>query len=730
MNRKRVTPSSAVALLLACMTAAAPGQLDLDGPPAPGAYYRDALDALETQIARRLELVDGAPKAQATVLAAQKNYRMVARRLLTVGRDAGYDGAVATITAMRLVDASAEFDKLTAGLPARVAEALAEDPPDQAAIDRMSRAVTALKAFNERVDDGADRLTSAEAPAVDAYAQRMLAPLAIVAEVLEAPPQPAWPIETDGSVVRLGAITTADLAKLTKRIAGAPIAAATEQQLLFTARKLQRAHAEVDLQPAVASLHEQVSRLIVAAERFGRAPWLNDLSRSQVARQTHDAAVLLNDPKMRQAGEARIDRLTRTSQSLAVIGRLNEDGFDTQPLADALMAGHRLSGSADDADSAEMLLATLDRISRTIEAQRKAKPGKLPSDIRRVYQVIRVQYAQQQRRMIASLPKLAADPTRAALPQFTTSVDRLEALGALTRRLNRIPDWIERMKRLNPVASRGLSQQLRLIADDLLDEATHAGAAAALAEIDRQLALFEQLPYEGTLKDARSPLRRGLGERHAAVAGQLKLLRGQWATAWSTRTDPTQPGSRLLLLRRLFEQLHDAGAFAAGKRSPPLNRWSPWQMSPRAITPLVAQLPRQLNIATAQAAQGQWDALRTTLDSIDTQSPVARLAAMLSAQLGSAIKPLRDDAAHPVADVLGQCLFAPSHDAFGRDLRLPLAKLAVMVNGAAHARAAGDADLARRLAGDAATLARQLINTLNHEPEPARLGQPFGAIDV
>jgi hypothetical protein len=724
MSRRLATRVCLLVLAAACP---AWGQLDLDGPPSPSAYITATLEAVEGQVADRVARLNDVDPADAIAVEAQKHYRLVARRLLIVGRDAGDRGAVAVVTATRLLDAAVAMDALLESLPRQAKAALEAESPDPEAIRRLRRGIDALRRFNERAEDQADDLTGADGASVDAYAQRVLAPLAEAVAVLGHPARPAWPVRTDRGVAPARLVSGKDLSALARRTQRANMTDATRQQLRITIDRLQRARGEADLQPAVSVLYFEVARLADAADAFAGAGWLDELSRTQVARQAHEAAVLLTDAKMRDAAVAKIDRLAGATEALDGIGRLNRAGVDTAPLAELLMAAYRLGADTTQAENAQRLMRMAQRISRVAEQQRGLEPGKLPADIKTVFRAVQAQYASQEKRVIAELSQLAADPQQVALARWTTPVNRLEALGALTERLNQVPRWMAQMKRLNPAASSGMYRQLRLITSDLLNEATRAGAAEALAEIDRQLRLFERLPHEATLDDANSALRRGLGRHEPEIRKQLVVLRSQWAAAWAAGADPTEPGRKLMLMRRLFEQLHEAAQLSgSAERVGKLGRWAAWQVAPGAIEPFVAEAPRQLGAAAAQAAAGQWQTLATTLDAIERQAPVARLATRLLAELGGA---LPDGEAGP-ADALGQTLFAPPPTAYGLDWRLPLAQVAVLVDAAEHARAAGDADRARRLGAAAGDLARQLMRRAAGSSEPLPAAPPFEAIDV
>lgn len=727
-----------MAVLLGAV-AGARGQAELDGPPSPSAYVADALSSVEGELVELLAEANTVERGDVVALDAKTSYRLIVRRLLLVSRDAGDEGAVAAVTAINLIEAAPQVDALIDSVPIRAKAALEDEQPDRKEIRRLKRAIEALRTFNRRVDETVEDLTRSDSKAIDAYAQRMLTPLAVVVSLMDQPIQPGWPQpaalndkpdEADAAAGWQAAtvITKPQLIALRQRIGRAEITNATRQELRETVGRLLRAHHQPDLQPAVAELYHHTARLTDAADAFATADWLDELSRTQVARQVHDAAVLLKDPKTRDSAVARIDRLAQATEGLNAIGRLGKAGFDTTNLGEVLMAGYRLGADRARAETADQLLSMVSRITTTAERQRALKPGKLPPEIQTVFQAVQVQYANREKRVIAELPRLVADPKQVATPRWIAPVTRLESLGAVTERLSQVPDWMERMRKLNPVAAKGFYNQLRFITADLLNDTTHGAAATALGEIDRQLAMFERLPHEASLDDAASPLRRSLGDLTPDIKQQLEVLRSQWAAAWSARSDPTEPGRKLLLMRRLFEQLHNAAAVnASTHKAARLNHWAAWAMPPGSIELTVAQLPDQLTVAAAQAAAAQWDALATSLGTIERQAAVARLGVLLLVDLGDALP----DRETTYRDRLGQVLFSPPPDGYRWRWRQPLARLSLLMRAAAHAESLGHDARAVRLRQAAGDAARQLVREIIGAPaNPPPAEKTFEAIDV
>lgn len=730
MNKPAMLPLCIFVTLWACASPAV-AQLELDAPQLPAGYYAAQLDEIETQIADRLAQLGVASNTDRVVLTAQKNLRMVARELLIAGRDAGEDGAVATMTSLMLVEAAGKFDALIGALPQDVAKAIGEGAEGRKKLERYSRTVDALRRFNEVVGESNDTLKSAAAADVDRYTQKLLSPLAtVVTELGAGRPQPTW--VASGAELGTGAgrpVNQRDLSELSERVRASSLSDAASDKLEFYVTMMRRGRHLPRLQPYVARFYQHVTELLDLAEVFDDADWLADDSRAALMQQVQTAVMLLEDPTTRSSAVARIDRLGRFQLATWEIDAAAKRGADIDPLRELFMTAYRLSAVEQTRPTSDQLILMIERVAAAAGTQRSLGTTRLPPDIKRVQQITLRQYAAVETALFDSLPLLAESPEQVTLPRWTEPVKQLEALSLLALRLDQIPRWVERMKRFNPPASRGLYQQLAQIANDLLNEATFAGASAALAELDEQLLLFEQLPHEPAITGGEAGSKALTGEHHPLIIEQLALLRSQWAAAWSAGADPTPYGRKLMLMRRLFEHIHHAtGLVRPAEPLRRLNRWAGWEIRPDAIEPMIAQLPAQVRIASAQAGAGDYEALAATLGAIDRQVPVAQLTATFADLVG---QPL---AKHPegLAGTLGQVLFAPPDDAFGALQRLELAQLSVLLNAAHEAQQAGQAQQAAQLRDAVGDLARRLLRQLDPLKGPAAqpANKPLGAIDV
>ncbi len=705
----------AVACLVAVSWhAPAVAQLQLADPNIPAGLSERHIAALEGQMARRHSAIDPNDPARATVLRAQRNVRRIARRLWTVAARDGLDGegALAGLYALTLTRRVDAIDRLTADLPDRVGAALAAEPQDAKRLASLARQVAAVHQFNRRVDERLADLETSDASAVDGYLQHLLGPLAVVAAEAGDAPRPMWPAAGDGD---LRGMDAAAIAALRRRIDDAALAEQTREQLHWQAEMMGRAVDEPDLRPRVATMLGRVRRLLDVAAAVHRSDALGGALQTDINQQVHEAAMLLGDPATRDAAARLLDGLARLQRLVELVdAAAATEELPTATLQRAVATIHRLNGTPTTAAHAEAISDVVQRLVATALARRAAPSVELPLDIRRVRQVLARRYAATERQLLTALGDLLAQPGAATTAVWTEPLRQLRSLHAQLVRLDAIPGWVQAMSRFNPQASRGLYQQARLIADDLLDPGLHAGAAAALSAMERQLELFRQLPHEQALADGEPRMQRFLAADREALLRQITILRSQWAAAWSAGADPTPAGEKLLLVRRLLTALHDLGAGQEpARRLARLNRWAAWEAEDAATRPAHDELPDRVRRASQQAAAGQWEALGQSLDALDRRAPLMRLVVALDGRLGAPL------AAAPggVAGLLGECLFEPGPEAYAADQRLPLARLCMYLAAAEQARRINDPAVAGDLTEHAAVLARQVLEQIDRSAD-------------
>jgi len=695
-------------LLIACLlTAQSHAQLNMEGPSLPGWFFSDRLSQLDQRIAAKTHRADAANSA---VIEAQEKLLLIARYLLTAGRDAGEQGHLATLYGLTIADGAADFDTLTDALPDQVGDALrARGDGAQKRVEELAEVVQAIRRFNDAPspgDEQAERLPdSPTAAQLDTYLRKQLESLLPVAQKMGGKENARRVRSTWAVLQPTGAAgppyLKQYLEQLDKRLGGSKIdkqAGTTIHQMIGL---MGEAAGYADMRPRTAALARQVERLIDAADKLSQPNWLDDQTRSRIGREIQTAATLMMDPDTRPAAMEHIEQLEQLCEPAATLDALSR--IDHMPLDNprklfaAILA---MQGDEQQAGTAEAMTAWLGRLTKVMldhyqpggatgtvpgtvpGAVPGAGVGQLPLDVRKVMAQLQQQYDTLEKQTLGMLPLLAASPGQVTQPRWTEAVTRMATLTQRMNHLAKIPDWAKRMNRINPASVRGLYKQYLLIAQDLLKPATADGATTALAEMDRQLAMFEHLPGEDLLSTTDPDLIKLLGDRRAVLWQQLIVLRSQWAAAWGAGLDPTPVGRKLLLMRRLMNDLITAAKLPAVKdAATKLNRWAAWQAPTEAWTPVQAWLVSQLQLAQQQAGEDKWDELDKTLDRADAAAAALGLVADLSQRLD----PAMDRIGEGFPALLSQCLFSPGKQALAGDHREDLAKFCVYLTAAADA---------------------------------------------
>jgi len=481
--------------------------------------------------------------------------------------------------------------------------------------------------------------------------------------------------------------------------------------------------------PRVALFHDQLSRLLDVTEAYDKAKWLTDTNRAAFADQAHTAVMLYKSPQTRHAGEARLEQLARMRRLMGLMNDLaSMEGLPIDQLRAVFITAQRLAGGEDTRAAAAQLVVILEQIAGAVSLQRNDPNAHMPLDIRRVKQVLQRSYVAQEKQLFDALGELVDDPKAATSPRWTARAAQLYDLGRQVHYLNQIHGWVGRMAKFNPRSARGLYKQLRLIAEDLLNAGTNAGAAAALAEMERQLSLFEQLPFEKPMTGGDQRYAQVVGGHGGAIANQLTVLRSSWAAAWSQGADPTLHGKRLLLMRRLFIAAHDATGIAnqrdAMRR---LNRWAGWRIPHAAIEPLRRDIPNQLRTAAQQAGSGDYKALEATLDRIDARAPTLWLTWRATRAMDAATRSVPTG----VSGMLSQALYGPKPDAWGGSHREQIAAVSIYLHAADNARRAGKRQANAALMRYAGQVAQQVLDALDQAgAQPVGQGKAVGPIDL
>ncbi len=671
------------------------------------AHANRLIQDLEQQLAKAAEGRE--------LLLAEQNLWKITARLLERGQVEGERGAAAALYGLTLWRHADQLGPTVR--PQFVDARQALDRNDRAALGRLNVIAEALHSFNARCEQPPKDLI--HPTAIDHYLSHTLGPLAAVAKTQsQAEPTDTW---TSHRWQEPGNDLSAALEALGQRInVSTALSDPARKRLQKTLGMMQRGREMGALRSRVIGLHQQLQRLLDAAEKLRDAKGLAEQTRPALARRIAEAAEMIADPAQRQYAMARLTQLERDALRFDRLQRLGEDDLNVEP-AYRLM-GWIIEQEQAAGENTHAHQSLLDSLCRAALDYRRIEQRVLPLEIRRVFVALGRQYDRLETTTFGALGLLADDPAAVNSPRWTEPVRQMRQMVSQLELLHRIPDWVARVSALNPVAGRGLYKQLRRTAIDLSKPDTAADATAALAEMEKQLALFETLPHEPQLDQADSPIMHIVGAQGEAIKQQIILQRTQWAAAWGSGEDPTIAGNDLMLLRRLLLTLNEGEQLGAAKSAlRQLNRWAAWEINPEQIGPMTAWLPGALKSAASAAAEGKWQTLEQSLDQIEHRIRVPRLMMMLYRGIGPGIR----EAPGGLSGMLGQCVYPPPPGAFGADHRMELAQLCAYLEASADAQRREDQAAADALWQHCGDLADRILKQWQTAPpQPLRRTTP------
>ncbi|MDH3584210.1 MAG: hypothetical protein OER86_08345, partial [Phycisphaerae bacterium] len=691
--------------------------LALDGPPELD-YVRLRIDGLEGQIADRIgRLAESGPSTRPAVQ-ADIDLRVVARSLLARGLENPQESALAVLYGHTLANHADAMEKLFWRLPSLDKELRglprAEAEKRRAALEQFS---AELKRFHQASAQLADAIAGDDPAEVDRYMQKLLAPLAGIAQLFDQPPiRSTWlPARVEEGGPRGGPEAESDaLGRMPQRIAGLRLPAATRTQLLRIVEALRQGLDEPGRRPDTMASYDLVRQVLDTAETFSRTEGLDETVMDDMRRQFHTAILLTRDPRTRSAAADRLRALDGDLVAIDRIGRLRKLAVPVGDLDAVRRLAYRMQQARQDMRTADRISRFLNEVLATMLAYRQQLGRDLPGDLNRVAAALRADYQRRELLLVGQLRTVLNRPGAIEDAQLLTAQEQMDGRLAQLRRLNLIPAWLKRMSRFRPRPAGGLYRQLRAMAMALTDRQRRAGEDVDwLGLLEEQMERFDPLPHERWLRQDSAAVQAVIGQtRYLLILGQLDALRQDWASAWASGRDPRPLAQRLGHLRRLVEALYLSSAAGnmegAAQR---LNRWAAWEVNPAAVRPLVSALPRRVALAAEFAATGDWRNLEAALDQIDEQSPIPLLMATLHQRLGKGLARLPDG----VPGMLGQCLYAPRAGAFAAESRNELAQISLYLMEAAHARGAEGRD---RIMSHAGQLARSLMDELAGSQAP------------
>jgi hypothetical protein len=296
-----------------------------------------------------------------------------------------------------------------------------------------------------------------------------------------------------------------------------------------------------------------------------------------------------------------------------------------------------------------------------------------------------------------------ADPGLASL--LSDHRERVEDL----RRLRRLPEWSAAINRIHPPAAKDFDIQMRNCAGELLVPTKRPEARLALDRFETELAMFDRMPFEQSLRDNLPAAVRLTGGLQADLLTTLTARRRAWADDWSRAQQSVEPGQVMTLLHGLFAALRDASALIE-IRADVLNRWPAWQVSEAAIEAGQSDVETRLRLACAAARGDQihLQSLAEQINRIDAEAPTARLAGRLMGMLGNQLRECDAGA----TGTLAQLIIKPGDEAMLLKHRDDLASLCRYLAEGAHSRESGKAQIAGECDAYVNALARRLLEAI------------------
>lgn len=219
-------------------------------------------------------------------------------------------------------------------------------------------------------------------------------------------------------------------------------------------------------------------------------------------------------------------------------------------------------------------------------------------------------------------------------------------------RLGRLGELEGALARVSAGADTAMRPRLEALCLCLDDQARRPAAVAAMAELERQIGLFEELPSEERLRSGSFPL-AGDAPTQRALINAIDARRVAWAEAWSNGITGGRAGDRLARLVRLMSTLSDlercAAAPAPDHPAVVLEGWAPWWMDPEALRRRTAQAMPAAREAVNAAIEGDDSGLDAVLELLELDAAVPRLACRLADRLRDALPPQTRDPAEAAA---------------------------------------------------------------------------------
>lgn len=278
-------------------------------------------------------------------------------------------------------------------------------------------------------------------------------------------------------------------------------------------------------------------------------------------------------------------------------------------------------------------------------------------------------------------------------------------------RLAAMKAWPDAIAAMNAPSRERFAALTKRWAANLRLPAEQGAARATIDRFARELETFRTLPLETGLRASSPSASEAALGRGKDLLGAIDRQRKQWVKAWSDGRGTPEATAAMLRLARVLAALEASNALSprlAGARD--LERWGGWSSAvaelaihPKAIAGRGALALESLLSGDAAGADAQ-------LAKLDDELPLAWFVALLSERVApwAAPRPALGSALAAAAD-------APAGDSWMGSHRADWALLGRLAAEEAHARAAGNAQLAAALRAELASRAAKLAPLVHRD---------------
>ncbi len=743
-----VRPISAwlVAFAVMIISHAARAQtLDFTGAPqAPTltqfSYTWELRQQLEMEIAERIAAEHPDTPVQNLVLRATVAYRLVASNLLETAHQNQSRGSVAFLYGVTIADGRQSLDaalQQLVDLHAGLAQLPEDESPEMRA--RYARISRMVRLFNEQVTHKAALLRTVDITELDNHLPVVFSPLASAITNLHGGEMPSyWPPAMtlhvsdtrapSGRPASANRVDVPTVESLYKRSQSLDLPPGASENITTILAFLQRGREFAELTPTVARYAQVMARVLETAESLEEATWLRDDARSIVQARIIRALEQFADPAQREPAIASIGHLHQLAQVLHRVNTLIEVGAHrrhvVRPIVDAIV--NMLSDSAATDDSLDRRMRSLAVLLDRMITYRDLKERKLRQELRAVQVRLQRLYEDAEVALVKQIPTLISDRDALADPALSSHISQQRQYLTDLRRIAHIPGWVDALAIIAPDAADPFLNQSRKMAAWLLDTTRRPDATQAMEQFEQQLAMFNPMPFENTLRTDEATAAIVTGGMHQQLLDAIDDTRKHWAMAWADGDAGSDAANEMLMLHRLMYVLASTAEIQQldGDLSL-LNRWSAWQLNSVTIARAFADLPGRLQLAIAAITRDDRNDLRLQLERIDRDAPLAKLTGQLTLILA---EDLLTRPGNPLA-TLGQIMHPPDEHAWLFDRRTQLARLCWNALEQEYANATDQRDNLNMLRDCVAFHVDELLALLGERRDPLPVVSGFDGSD-